>query len=88
MDSTFPGEAATVYYNYDGLGKRRLKTLDLTNWTWWRWDAAWNVVSEHQEGTNPNSEWDIGARTRSFGKRPVKGVSHWQVGVGRRGGSG
>ncbi len=34
----FPGEAATVYYQYDGLGKRRCKTLDSVNNTWWRWE--------------------------------------------------
>jgi len=38
VTSNFPGEAAAVYYQYDGLGKRRSKTLDSVNTTWWRWE--------------------------------------------------
>ncbi len=33
VTSNFPGEAAAVYYQYDGFGKRRCKTLDLVNTT-------------------------------------------------------
>ncbi len=56
ITSNFPNEAATVYYNYDGLGKRRNKTLDLATVTWWRWDIGWNVIQEY---TDPDGDWDI-----------------------------
>ena len=54
--SNFPGEAATVYYQYDGLDKRRNKTLDLATVTWWRWDHGYNVIQEYAD---PDDDWDI-----------------------------
>jgi len=54
--SNFPGEAAAVYYQYDGLGKRRNRTLDMVNTTWWRWDLGYNVIQEYADA---DSDWDI-----------------------------
>jgi len=56
VTSNFPGEAAAVYYQYDGFGKRRCKTLDSVNTTWWRWDTGWNTLQEY---TDADSDWDI-----------------------------
>jgi len=58
IDSNFPDEAAYVVIMYDGLGKRRYKSVSGTpNSTtyWWRWGAGWNVVNEY---TDVESTWD------------------------------
>jgi YD repeat-containing protein len=58
-ESDFPGEAG-VAYNYDGLGKRRVKLVNISaptdaDYTWYRWDAGWNMMrvrrgEQHRDG--------------------------------------
>ena len=55
--SSFPGETASVAYNYDGLGRRRLEQLDNTTATWFRW-SGWEECGEYA-GTV--GSWTIGA---------------------------
>ena len=62
IDSSFPGEPPVVLYNYDGLGKRRIKAVgDET--PYWRWDAGYNVVAEYKDQT---PDCDAGALQRFF----------------------
>ncbi|NLN92355.1 MAG: RHS repeat-associated core domain-containing protein [Candidatus Hydrogenedens sp.] len=62
IDSSFPGEPPVVLYNYDGLGKRRIKAVgDETHY--WRWDAGYNVVAEYKDQT---PDWNAGALQRFF----------------------
>jgi RHS repeat-associated protein len=70
-DTTFPGESS-VAFQYDGLGKRRLK-LQLpsggytdADFTWYRWDAGWNMIGEYAAGGNTGTEWDVGALGRWY----------------------
>jgi RHS repeat-associated protein len=71
ISSDFPGERQ-VDYVYDGLGKRRVRAIDYpetwgdAEWTTWRWDLGWTVLSEHEAGTDNTTHWDIGTRTKSF----------------------
>jgi RHS repeat-associated protein len=64
-DTTFPGESS-VAFQYDGLGKRRLK-LQLpsggyadADFTWYRWDAGWNMIGEYAAGSDLATTWDVG----------------------------
>ena len=57
VTSNFPGETASVAYNYDGLGRRRLEQLDNTTATWFRW-SGWEECGEYA-GTV--GSWTIGA---------------------------
>lgn len=67
----FPGEG-DVAFNYDGLGKRRNKLNHVNgvysdaDWTWYRWDAGWNMIGEYAAGTDTGTEWDAGALTRWY----------------------
>ncbi len=54
--SSFPGETASVAYNYDGLGRRRLEQRDNTTATWFRW-SGWEECGEYA-GTV--GSWTIG----------------------------
>ncbi|MFM1918558.1 MAG: hypothetical protein RLZZ303_192 [Candidatus Hydrogenedentota bacterium] len=68
--STFPGEA-DVNFQYDGLGKRRMKLTNPSaptdaDRTWYRWDAGWNVIGEFAAGTDTGTTWDVGALTRWY----------------------
>ena len=62
--SDFPGEMTTAY-NYDGLGKRRNKTLDYggggETTTWWRW-AGMSVLAEYAGAGGMT----IGARSETY----------------------
>lgn len=66
-----PGEG-DVAFNYDGLGKRRNKLNHVNgvysdaDWTWYRWDADWNMIGEYAAGTDTGTEWDAGALTRWY----------------------
>ncbi len=55
--SSFPGETASVGYNYDGLGRRRLEQRDNTTATWFRW-SGWEECGEYA-GTV--GSWTIGS---------------------------
>jgi RHS repeat-associated protein len=73
-NSTFPGEE-DVAYNYDGMGKRRVKVFNPSAPTdadhvWYRWDAGWNMIGEYAAGTNALTTWDIGALTRHYTTQP------------------
>ena len=57
VDSTFPGEKALVQYIHDGLGKRRLRTVDGTDKTFWRWNG-WEEHAEY--GAGSGGFWDMG----------------------------
>ncbi len=57
VTSNFPGETASVGYNYDGLGHRRLEQRDNTTATWFRW-SGWEECGEYA-GTV--GSWTIGA---------------------------
>jgi len=57
VTSSFPGETASVGYNYDGLGRRRLEQRDNTTATWFRW-SGWEECGEYA-GTV--GSWTIGA---------------------------
>ena len=85
--STFEGEAGRVDYLYDGLGKRRSKLVNQTDRTWFRWEG-WNELGAYAEGTDPNSDWDIGTLERYYvpglashaGSDPATGgVWHFQL---------
>jgi RHS repeat-associated protein len=60
--SNFPGETASVAYNYDGLGKRRLEQLDNTTATWFRW-SGWEESGEY--AGVPNG-WTVGAKQTGY----------------------
>ena len=60
--SNFPGETASVAYNYDGLGKRRLEQLDNTTATWFRW-SGWEETGEY--AGVPNT-WTVGAKQTGY----------------------
>jgi RHS repeat-associated protein len=62
IDSTFPDEAPVILYNYDGLGKRRLKAVG-DDTTYWRWDAAYSVLAEYHDQT---PDWNIDGWDRFF----------------------
>ena len=62
VDSDFPGETALVQYNYDGLGKRRLKVVG-NDTTYWRWDTGYSTVAQYQDQT---PDWDITGFDRFF----------------------
>ena len=62
IDSNFPSETAIVEYNYDGLGKRRIKAVGSAT-TYWRWDAGYSVLAQYQDDT---ADWGIGAFKRFF----------------------
>ncbi|MDP2324732.1 MAG: RHS repeat-associated core domain-containing protein, partial [Gammaproteobacteria bacterium] len=62
VTSNFPGETALVEYNYDGLGKRRLRVVG-GDILYWRWDAGYSVVTQHQDTT---VNWFFGPLTRTF----------------------
>jgi RHS repeat-associated protein len=57
--TNFPGETTTAY-NYDGLGKRRVRITDYNGvnpqTTWWRWDLGWSPLCEYAD---PNLGWEI-----------------------------
>ncbi|NLV46078.1 MAG: RHS repeat-associated core domain-containing protein [Candidatus Hydrogenedentes bacterium] len=55
--SNFPGETASVGYNYDGLGRRRLEQRDNTTATWFRWSGS----EECGEYAGTVGSWTIGA---------------------------
>ena len=57
VTSNFPGETASVGYNYDGLGRRRLEQLDNTTATWFRWSGS----EECGEYAGTVGSWTIGA---------------------------
>ena len=62
IDSTFPDETPVILYNYDGLGKRRLKAVG-DDTTYWRWDAGYSVLAEYHDQT---PDWNIGGWDRFF----------------------
>lgn len=62
IDSNFPGETAVVLYNYDGLGKRRLKAIG-NDTTYWRWDVGYSVLAQYQDTT---PDWGISGFDRFF----------------------
>jgi len=62
IDSNFPGETPVVLYNYDGLGKRRLKAIG-NDTTYWRWDAGYSVLAQYQDTT---PDWGISGFDRFF----------------------
>jgi YD repeat-containing protein len=57
VNSTFPGEKALVQYIHDGLGKRRLRTVDGADKTFWRWNG-WEEHAEY--GAGSGGFWDMG----------------------------
>lgn len=57
VTSNFPGETASVAYNYDGLGRRRLEQRDNTTATWFRWSGS----EECGEYAGTVGSWTIGA---------------------------
>jgi RHS repeat-associated protein len=63
--SNFPGEAALVQYNYDGMGRRRNSLLNSTTLTWYRWNGA-QQYADYAAGDDPNTVWDIGAVQRTY----------------------
>jgi len=63
-DSDFPGEEALTQYFYDGLGKRRFKLVNSTDWTNYRWDRGWNMIAEYESGVG--GLWDIGDLANTF----------------------
>jgi RHS repeat-associated protein len=72
-ESDFPGEE-DVAYNYDALGKRRVKLVNLSaptdaDYTWYRWDASWNIIGEYAAGSIPGTTWDLGALSRWYVRR-------------------
>ncbi len=64
ITSTFPDEAPDVHYLYDGLGRRRNKVHNAgqpnQTITWYRYGSAFTLLSQHDEGTDPATLWDIG----------------------------
>jgi RHS repeat-associated protein len=79
-ESDFPGEE-DVAFQYDGLGKRRLKLVNLSaptdaDYTWYRWDADWNMIGEYAAGAGAGT-WDLGTLTRwhAFEKFSISGTS-------------
>jgi RHS repeat-associated protein len=73
-ESNFPGEAG-VAFNYDGFGKRRLKLVNISaptdaDYSWYRWDAGWNMIGEYAAGSNTGTTWDVGALTRHYTVQP------------------
>ena len=57
VTSNFPGETASVAYNHDGLGKRRVEQLGSSTVTWFRWLG----MEESGEYTGTPGSWTIGA---------------------------
>jgi RHS repeat-associated protein len=62
IDSDFPGETPVVQYNYDGLGKRRLKAVG-NDTTYWRWDAGYAVLAQYGDSS---PDWNISGFDRFF----------------------
>ena len=62
VTSSFPGEAASVGYNYDGLGKRRVEQLGTSSITWFRWLG----MEESGEYTGTPGTWTIGAMQTGY----------------------
>ena len=54
VTSNFPGEAASVAYDYDGLGQRRNRSTG-TGFTWWRWSPLGDNMLEYND-PNTNNE--------------------------------
>jgi len=65
----FPGESSTGY-NYDGLGKRRVRVQNVdtaytdAEVTYYRWDAAWNLIGEYE--SDDFTAWDVGALEKHY----------------------
>jgi hypothetical protein len=79
ISSDFPGERQADYL-YDGLGKRRVRSIDYpetygdAEWTTWRW-VGWSEYSEHDAGTDAATHWDLGTRrTTWIGNAKVDGA--------------
>jgi len=82
----FPDET-TVYYNYDGLGKRRNRCENPQSGpvTWWRWDLGYNVIDEY---TDSDVDWDIEGLTKTYipgmaeivGSNPATGAYRYYSG--------
>jgi len=64
VESDFPGEAGLMQYVYDGLGKRRIKLVDGTDYTHYRWDLAFNLIAEYENGGG--GVWDFGDLRNTF----------------------
>ena len=62
VTSSFPGEAPSVGYNYDGLGKRRVEQLGTSSITWFRWLG----MEESGEYTGTPGSWTIGAMQTGY----------------------
>jgi len=62
VTSSFPGEAPSVGYNYDGLGKRRVEQLGTSTITWFRWLG----MEESGEYTGTPGTWTIGAMQTGY----------------------
>ncbi|MBI2425911.1 MAG: RHS repeat-associated core domain-containing protein [Candidatus Hydrogenedentes bacterium] len=82
VTSTFPGEAALVEYMYDGLGKRRFKVVNSSEWSWYRWDLGWNVLAEYADYPGTTTIWDVGALERTYTHTPGGSVSRILADVG------
>ena len=55
VTSNFPGEAASVAYDYDGFGQRRNRSAG-TDFTWWRYDLGGGTATEYND---PDTDGDI-----------------------------
>ncbi len=62
ITSSFPGEAASVAYNYDGLGKRRNRTTG-TGMTWWRSGVEGKLLTKYDD---PNTDWAVEGFVESY----------------------
>ena len=62
VSTSFPGETASVAYNYDGLGKRRVEQLGTTTLTWFRW-LGWEESGEY---TGTPGSYTIGAMQTGY----------------------
>ena len=62
IGSNFPGETPVVLYNYDGLGKRRLKAVG-NDTTYWRWDAGYSVLAQYGDSS---PDWNTSGFDRFF----------------------
>ncbi len=78
VNSTFPGEESLTQFNYDGLGKRRNKYVNLTELTWYRCLGSSVIARYAGDGS-----WTIGDRTDTIfpGRAHVSGnplTGDWQ----------
>jgi len=68
-NTNFPGETDAAY-NYDGLGRRRVKLLNYTgsyteaDATWYRYGAGWDATGEYASADVDN--WVPGAAERTY----------------------